>query len=192
MGYSSIFWLPICAVLTGVGLVLSYYAGRRRGNRAMVRGAAWSLIPIAAYLTGSVEMFWKIGDAIGHFASGFVFSPVKWAGIAVAGTAAVLFITTGGRQRRKAARQKAAERAERKKPAGAGGTQPGLAPAAAIPAASPAGDATATLSVRKPEPAKAAPAKAAPAKAAPAKRQGKGPVDDDMRDIEEILRKRGI
>jgi hypothetical protein len=193
MGYSSIFWLPICAVLTGAGLVLSYYAGRRRGNRAMVRGAAWSLIPIAAYLTGSVEMFWKIGDAIGHFASGFVFSPVKWAGIAVAGTAAVLFITTGGRQRRKAARQKAAERAARKKSAGAGGTQPGLAPAAAIPAASPAGDATtAALPVRKPEPAKPAPANAAPANPAPAKRRGKAPVDDDMRDIEEILRKRGI
>lgn len=185
MGYSSIFWLPICAVLTGVGLVLSYYVGRRRGNRAMVRGAAWSLIPIAAYLTGSVEMFWKIGDAIGNFASGFVFSPVKWAGIAVAGAAAMLFIATGGRRRRKAARQRAAARAEQKKPAGAGGTKPGLAPTAAIPAASPAGDATATLPVaKKPE----------PARAAPAKRQGKSgaPADDDMRDIEEILRKRGI
>lgn len=184
MGYSSIFWLPICAVLTGVGLVLSYYIGRRRGNRAMMRGVAWSLIPIAAYLTGSVEMFWKIGDAIGNFASGFVFSPVKWAGIAVAGATAVLFVATGGRERRKAARHKAAARAGQKKPAGAGGTQPGLAPTAAIPAASPAADATAALPVQKPE----------PAKTAPAKRQGKSgvPVDDDMRDIEEILRKRGI
>ena len=183
MGYSSIFWLPICAVLTGFGLVASYYYGRRRGNRAMLRGAAWSLIPIAAYLTGSIEMFWKIGDAIGKFATGFVFSPVKWAGIAVAGAAAVLFITTGGRKRRKAARLKAAARADQKKPSAGAGAQQGLAPTTAIAAASPA-DAAPTLPVRKPE----------PAKTPSAKRQGKSaaPVDDDMRDIEEILRKRGI
>jgi hypothetical protein len=184
MGYSSIFWLPICAVLTGFGLVLTYYVGRRRGNRAMLRGAAWSLLPIAAYLTGSIEMFWKIGDAIGNFATGFVFSPVKWAGIAVAGAAALLFTTTGGRKRRKAAKLKAAERAERK--SATTGSQPGLAPPTAVRASSADGaHATAALPV---------PRSAEPAKTAPAKRQGKSgaPVDDDMRDIEEILRKRGI
>jgi hypothetical protein len=186
MSDNSIFWLPICAVLTALGLVLSYYVGRRRGNnRAMLRGAAWSLIPIAAYLTGSVTMFWKIGDAIGNFATGFAFSPVKWAGIAVAGFAAILFAATGGRQRRKAAKLKASERAERKKSAAAG-SQPGLAPAkstSALPSADTAD--AATLAVAR---------KAEPAKTAPAKRQGKGSAsaDDDMRDIEEILRKRGI
>jgi hypothetical protein len=182
MGYSSIFWLPICAVLTGFGLVLTYYVGRRRGNRAMLRGAAWSLLPIAAYLTGSIEMFWKIGDAIGNFATGFAFSPVKWAGIAVAGAAAVLFTATGGRKRRKAARLKAAGRAGQK-PA-ATGSQPGLAPSAAVRASS-AADGTAALPAAR---------SAEPAKTAPAQRQGKSaaPVDDDMHDIEEILRKRGI
>jgi hypothetical protein len=185
MGYSSIFWLPICAVLTGFGLVLTYYVGRRRGNRAMLRGAAWSLLPIAAYLTGSIEMFWKIGDAIGDFATGFVFSPVKWAGIAVAGAAAVLFTATGGRKRRKAAKLKAASRAEQK--SAATGSQPGLAPPTAVHAASAADAANVTAALP-------AARSAEPAKTAPAKRQGKsgGPVDDDMRDIEEILRKRGI
>jgi hypothetical protein len=81
MSYSSIFWLPLCAALTALGLVVTYAMGRRRGYRAMLRGAAWSLIPLAAYLTGSIKMFWQIGDAIGNFASAFVFSPVKWAGI---------------------------------------------------------------------------------------------------------------
>jgi hypothetical protein len=188
MSDNSIFWLPICAVLTALGLVLSYYVGRRRGNRAMLRGAAWSLIPIAAYLTGSVTMFWKIGDAIGNFATGFVFSPVKWAGIAVAGFAAILFASTGGRKRRKASRLKAAARADQKS-AAATGSQQDLAQgtgASALPAADAAA-ATAALPVaRKTEPAKAA--------TAPAKRHGKSgaPVDDDLRDIEEILRKRGI
>jgi hypothetical protein len=187
MSDNSIFWLPICAVLTALGLVLSYYVGRRRGNnRAMLRGAAWSLIPIAAYLTGSVTMFWKIGDAIGNFASGFVFSPVKWAGIAVTGFAALLFVATGGRERRKAARLKAAARAEQKKSAGTG-SQPGLGSASATSAlpVTDGAEAAAALPVRR---------KAEPAQTAPAKRPGKsgGPADDDMRDIEEILRKRGI
>ncbi|MBO0822139.1 MAG: cellulose synthase, partial [Nocardiopsaceae bacterium] len=105
MGYHSIAWLPICAGLTIAGLVLSYLVGRRRGRLAMMRGAAWSLLPIAVYLTGSVEMFWKIGSAIGTYVDGFVFSPVKWAGIAVAGLAALLFAATRGRDRRRAARR---------------------------------------------------------------------------------------
>ncbi len=184
MSYSSIFWLPICAVLTGIGLVASYYAGQRRGYRAMARGAAWSLIPIAAYLTGSIEMFWKIGDAIGNFAAAFVFSPVRWAGIGVAAGAVALFLATGGRDRRKASRLKAAERAGKKKAAGAA-QQQGLAPsdvtpASATPALPPA---------RQPEPARTVPAKTVPAKRSGGKAAR---PDDEMKDIEEILRNRGI
>ncbi|MGA8463873.1 MAG: cellulose synthase, partial [Trebonia sp.] len=105
MGYNSIAWLPLTAGLTAIGMILSYYAYRRRGLRSALRWAAVSLLPIAAYLTGSIEMFWKIGTAIGDFATGFVFSPVKWAGIAVAGLAVVLYLASGGRERRKAARE---------------------------------------------------------------------------------------
>lgn len=193
MGYSSIFWLPVAAVLTALGLFLTYRYGRARGKRAMLRGAAWSLLPIAAYLTGSIEMFWKIGTAIGNFASGFVFSPVKWAGIAVAGAAAALFFATSGRERRKAARLRAAQRAEQKKAsaagAPAGAVEPGKQPTSALPtvAIPPAG-------LRQEEPA-SRPVPAKSAQPAPAKRSGKhagGPVDDDMKDIEDILRKRGI
>ncbi len=93
--YNEIAWLPLCAGLTGVGLVLSYLAYRRRGAGSGLRWAAWSLLPIAAYLTGSIEMFWKMGVAIGDFAKGFVFSPKVWAGIALAGLAVVLFVVSG-------------------------------------------------------------------------------------------------
>ena len=183
MSYSSIFWLPLCAVLTGLGLVLSYYFGRRRGYRAMLRGAAWSLIPIAAYLTGSIEMFWKIGAAIGKFASAFVFSPVKWAGIGVAGAAVVLFLTTSGRERRKAARQKAAARAGEKKSA-ASAAPAGLSSASTVSSGALA--TTATLpAARKAEPAKTGSAK-------PAGKAAASAPGDDMKDIEEILRNRGI
>ena len=93
--YDKIAWLPLCAGLTGLGLVLSYIAMRRRGPGAGLRGAAWSLLPLAAYLTGAIEMFWKMGAAVGDFAKGFVFSAQVWAGIAVAGLSAVLFVVSG-------------------------------------------------------------------------------------------------
>ena len=98
--YDKIAWLPLCGGLTGLGLVLSYIAMRRRGLGAGLRGAAWSLLPLAAYLTGAIEMFWKMGAAIGDFAKGFVFSAQVWAGIAVAGLAVVLFVVSGPLRRR--------------------------------------------------------------------------------------------
>src|SRR5246127_5051993 len=105
MSYSSIAWLPLALGLTVLGLVLSYLTYRRRGLRPAMMGTAWSLLPIAAYLTGSIEMLWKIGAAIGQFGSGFVFSPMKWAGIGVTGLALALFLAAGGRTRRKASRE---------------------------------------------------------------------------------------
>ncbi|HMD92363.1 MAG TPA: cellulose synthase [Trebonia sp.] len=184
MSYSSVFWLPLCAALTALGLVVTYTVGRRRGHRAMLRGVAWSLIPIAAYLTGSIKMFWQIGDAIGNFASGFVFSPVKWAGIGVAGLIAVLFLATAGRERRKAARAKSASRAAEK----AGKADATAAPAqAGLGAGGTVALPTATMpAARQPEPARQAPAAKGSRKAAAP------PLDDDMKDIEDILRKRGL
>ena len=40
-------------------------------------------------------MLWKIGVAIGDFASSFVFSPEKWAGVAVTVLAIVAFVVSG-------------------------------------------------------------------------------------------------
>jgi len=98
--YNQIAWFPLCAGLTGLGLVLSWLVFRRRGLRAGLRGVAWSLLPLAAYLTGAIEMIWKMGVAIGDFASSFVFSPEKWAGIAVTGLAIVIFVVSGMRRTR--------------------------------------------------------------------------------------------
>jgi hypothetical protein len=173
--YNSIAWLPLAAGLTGLGLVLSYLAGRKRGLRSFLRGAAWSLLPIAAYLTGSIEMFWKIGSAIGTFATSFVFSPKVWSGIAVAGLAAIMFIGSGGRRRRRAK----VDRASGADGAAAAGSAPaatrGPGKAVAATGTTPAG-----LPATRSEPA-------------PARRKAKGDgMDDDMKEIEDILRQRGI
>ena len=70
--YSQIAWLPLAGGLTIVGLIASWIAWRRRGAGAGLRGVAWSLLPVAAYLTGAIKMLWQMGEAISSFASSFI------------------------------------------------------------------------------------------------------------------------
>jgi hypothetical protein len=105
--YSQIAWFPLCGGLTVIGFIASWLAWRRRGAAAGLRGAAWSLLPVAAYLTGAIEMFWKMGTAVGTFAASFIFSPKVWSGVIVAGASALLFVVSGGLRRRRASRKSA-------------------------------------------------------------------------------------
>jgi hypothetical protein len=170
--YNSIAWLPLCAGLTGIGLVASWFAFRRRGLGSGLRTVAWSLLPLAAYLTGSIQMFWKIGTAIGDFAAHLVLSPRVWSGVAVAVLAGVLFVVSAPmKRRRKRARKAASDPAEAE--AGPAAQRP------AIP--EPANGAKPGQKGRELEPSRARAAKS------------KGDAgDDDMSEVEEILRRRGI
>jgi hypothetical protein len=126
--YNSISWLPLAGGLTLLGLILSWVAWRRRGIAAGLRGVAWSLLPLAAYLTGAIKMLWQMGTAIGDFASSFVFSPRVWSGVFVALAAGVLFAVSGGLRRvrkRKSGGGAAAEQPQSGRPAQPGQpTQP--------------------------------------------------------------------
>jgi hypothetical protein len=148
MTYSQIAWLPLTGGLTLLGLVLSWLAWRRRGAAAGLRGAAWSLLPLAAYLIGAIELLWRFGTAIGSFAASFVFSPEVWSGVAVVAVAVVLFTVSAFLRRRRA------------------GRHPG--PAAA--SAAGAGASRRAVAARPPGPG----------------------GDDDLSEVEQILRRRGI
>ena len=54
--YDKIAWLPLCAGLTGLGLVLSYLVMRRRGIASGLRWAAWSLLPIATPIFQNISI----------------------------------------------------------------------------------------------------------------------------------------
>jgi hypothetical protein len=131
---------------------------RRRGAAAGLRGVAWSLLPLAAYLIGAIELLWRFGTAIGTFATSFVFSPKVWAGIIVVIASVALFAVSGGLRGR--ARRRSGGQAE-SRVAGADGGQ----------------------AVTSGKPAKAVGA---------GKRQASGVDDDDLGDVAEILRRRGI
>ena len=114
MTYSQIEWLPITAGLAILGLIVSFFLWRRRGAAAGLRGVAWSLLPVAAYLIGAIELLWRFGSAIASFASSFVFSPRVWAGIIVALVSVLLFVVSGrlrSRARRRSGGQAAAKAA---------------------------------------------------------------------------------
>jgi hypothetical protein len=187
MSYGDIQWLPLTAGLTVLGLLLSYVIWRRSGVRPALRAVAVSLLPIAAYLTGATAMLWKIGTAIGEFGTGFAFSTTKWVGIGVTGLAIALFLAAGGRASRKASKEaRKAARSKQEDPAFEGGAAGrGNVLTEAMPATS-ATRAMATSRTQVPVTRRSEPP---PAKAS---RKAAPSGDDDLKDIEDILRKRGI
>lgn len=146
-------WQAVGLTLSVVGLVLSALLWKRRGAAAGLRAVAWSLLPAAAGLTGTLRLVWDIGDSVVGWATRLVFSPVVWAGIVLAGVAVVLFGISGAMRAR-----------------GLGGSARAAGSAKSVGASGGERALPATRS-RKAEPAA---------------------QDDDMDDIEAILRKHGI
>jgi hypothetical protein len=107
MGLDDLTWQVLGAVLTVVGLALSALLWRRRGPAAGTRAAAWSLLPLAAALTGTLRLAGEIVDAVGGWATRLVLSPTVWLGIAVAGLSLALFLVSALLRRRTSTTQTA-------------------------------------------------------------------------------------
>ena len=165
-GFDGATWQALGLILTLLGLGLSAVVWTRRGPARGLRGVAWSLLPLAAGLTGVLRLGWEITDSVLGWAGRLVFSPVVWLGLVVAAVSLVLFVVSGwlirrgGPQAPPPARVSQASKA--KKPRGAALTGSGRPPATGS-----------TASTR----------------GAGSRPSGAG---DDMADIEGILRKHGI
>jgi hypothetical protein len=81
----------VSLTITVLGLLTSWGLYKSRGAASGMRGVAWSLVPMAAYMTGLTGFFVSL-----------VFSPLRWAGVILAGLAAVLYVTSGVLLRRRA------------------------------------------------------------------------------------------
>ncbi|MGI8331890.1 hypothetical protein ACRYCC_18130 [Actinomadura scrupuli] len=86
---SDVFLFVISLAITGLGLAGSWTAFQRRGLASGMRGTAWSLVPMAAYLTGLTKWMTDL-----------VLSPVKWAGLLLLGVSVLLYVTSGVMLRR--------------------------------------------------------------------------------------------
>lgn len=158
--YDATTWQAIGITLTVVGLVLSFLAWRARGAAAGLRGVAWSLLPLAAAMTGLLRVVFEVTESVSAWAVRLVFNPVVWTGLVVGGVSAALFVVSGFLRRRGGGRPSRAERRAQKQESAGAGSSP-----AAVTSTGPT----------------------------PARSQGKPAVqDDDMADIEAILKKHGI
>jgi hypothetical protein len=141
-----------CLIVTIVGLILSFIAWRKKGLRSGLRGVAWSLLPIAMYLTHAIGLVGRIGSAIVQFGASFVFSPRAWLGVVLVCVSALLFLISGGIPLFQSGRKREERREKsrhRRDDTGASAAAP------------------------------------------PDRRKG-DQTDDDLEDIQEILRRRGI
>ena len=84
-------WAVLTLSLTGAGGAYTWYAYQRRGLAAGLKGAGITVLPLAAYLTKTLQMFTRIVDAAADWATSLVFSPAVWLGVMLAGLGVVLF-----------------------------------------------------------------------------------------------------
>ena len=146
-------WAALTAALTVVGAIWTWIAFRRRGAANGLRAMGFTLLPAAAWLTGTLEMVVEIAGSVTDWATGLVFDIFTWAGVGLAGLAVVLWVVSGIIRDRQLARGQAS------------------------------GSSAATADAPKSR-------DALPPSAGP--RQGRSPIDDEMADIEALLKKRGI
>ncbi|WP_143016223.1 cellulose synthase [Nocardioides szechwanensis] len=140
-------WAALALTLTLLGGIWTWIAYQRRGLPAALKGAGLTLLPLAAYLTKTLQMLTEIGDAVVDWATSLVFSPVVWLGVVLAGVGVVLFGVGRALEQRR-------------------GPEP-------------------TSRTESPTPSEKSLPAARQKRAAPA-------IDDDLAEIEALLRKRGI
>ncbi len=125
-------WGALAVALTVLGGIYTWFAYRRRGLAAGMRGAAFTLLPLAAYLTKTLEMFGEIADAVADWAVDLVFSPRVWLGLVVVGVSGVLFVVSGWLGRRRDGKPKQVKGEQPRAVGGASGEDDDLADIEAI------------------------------------------------------------
>jgi hypothetical protein len=83
-------WGALALALTTLGGIYTWWALRHRGFAAAVRAGGITLLPLAAWMTGLLQVFGTVTDAFVHFFTRLVFSPVVWLGVIVFVVAFVL------------------------------------------------------------------------------------------------------
>lgn len=94
-------WTALALALTGAGGFWTVQVVRNKGVAAALRPAGLTLLPLAALMTGTLELLVDLGVDVGDWAVGLVFSPVVWLGIVLAGASVVLWGTGTVLQRRR-------------------------------------------------------------------------------------------
>ncbi len=176
-GLDTATWQALGLVLTLLGLGTSAYVWSRRGPARGLRAVAWSLLPLAAALTGTLRLAGDVVGAFTRWSSRLVLDPLTWTGIAVACVSAALFVLSGRLIRRDPGSRKARRaRATAPAPDALGhraGAPPATPPRPAHPGHTAGTTTGSTTGSRRQD-------------------EGSGTGDPELDEIEAILRRRGI
>jgi hypothetical protein len=91
MSYDSAAWGALAFALSILLGVVTFFRWRSQGLVAALRWAGWTVLPLAAWLTGVLELVFEVGQSVGDWAVDLVFKPSVWLGIVLAGVAGALF-----------------------------------------------------------------------------------------------------
>ena len=161
--------LPLCVGLTLLGIIATGVAWRRGNKGRVLQGVALALAPVALYFSGLLRLIWNGVVAVGTWASRVIFSPAVWFGLSLLALCLVLWVVRSLVARRFPSKSK-----KNKAAAAAGRTSPAVAGSAAGS-----------------RPAQGAATRGG--KAGQGKTQAaRPPVDDEMAEIEALLKSRGI
>lgn len=134
-------WGALTLTLTLLGGIWTWFSFRRRGLAAGLRAAAFTLLPAAAWLTHTLQMFTRIASAVADWAANLVFNPFVWSGVVLFGISGVLFVVSGYmRSRQLADAPKSGRKLRRKRAGKQDSPAPGALPGSAAPRSGPVVD----------------------------------------------------
>ena len=88
-------WGALTLSLSILGGIYTWFAFRSRGFVAGLRGAGFTIIPLALLLTDTLQMVTRIGSAVGDWAANLALNPTTWLGIILAILSVGCFVAAG-------------------------------------------------------------------------------------------------
>jgi drug/metabolite transporter superfamily protein YnfA len=92
VSYNEVVWLPNALIMTALLGAFAVWRWRRKGPLIGLRWVGVAILPLALYAIGLFQLAWRIGLAVSHFLTGFVFRPSVWFGLLLAIVALVLIV----------------------------------------------------------------------------------------------------
>ncbi len=167
--------LILASSLTLVGVLLVVLAFRRARRGRALQMLALALLPAALYLTGLLQLVWDAVVAVVRWAGSNVFDLASWVGFGILGLCLVLWVV-GGVVARRSPSAKEVRAARAAKASGSAPAEVGSGRTSARTTGTPAASRVSSSKASQASSAKPQPA----------------PQDDDMAEIEALLKSRGI
>lgn len=111
--------------LTVLGGIWTWMSFRRRGLVSGMRALGFTLLPIAAYLTKTLQLLTNIVDEVADWAVHLALSPVVWLGIVLGGVGVTLIVVSGMMRSRRLG--KAQDGSAKELPSGRAASRPAVA-----------------------------------------------------------------